>query len=232
MPTDEITIDDLVNWYCEYYGIELWKDIPGYEGLYQVSNTGKVKSVERVCTTMGRGGLHKIGGRLLTQQTDRYGYKYVVLVKDGKPKHSTVHRLVATAFKENPDNLPCVDHIDANRSNNIASNLRWLSWKGNMNTPLYIEYRNNYRHSNESKDKISKSLKAHTRTPEHCKNISQAKRNNKPVCQYTTDGMFINQWSSVQDAVDYCSVSRKYFFQRMRKKCVCRGYLWEIKEGA
>lgn len=113
---------------------ETWKDIKGYEGLYQVSNTGKVKSLQRF---VGRG---KIGGRYYPEKLisllinkKRYNYVYVHLHKQGKTKVCLVHRLVAEAFIPNPDNLPEINHKDENPSNNCVDNLEWCTSKYNAN---------------------------------------------------------------------------------------------------
>lgn len=102
--------------------VEIWQPVKDFEGLYEVSNLGKVKSIERNGTK----------GGVLKQHIDRYGYLKVVLHKKNKPHYFTVHRLVATAFVENPENKPAVDHIDCDRKNNKASNLRWCSVKENV----------------------------------------------------------------------------------------------------
>lgn len=99
-----------------------WKDVKGYEGLYQVSDTGKVRSFFR-CKTQK--------GHILSDCIGSNGYSLVVLCKDGTRKSYTVHRLVATAFIPNPNNYPCINHIDENKSNNNISNLEWCSYAYN-----------------------------------------------------------------------------------------------------
>ena len=106
---------------------EIWKDIKGYEGYYQVSNLGNVRSLDRV----GRTGKN-LKGRVLKQKTTK-GYNMVGLYKDGKQKHKTVSRLVAKAFVNNPDKKPEVNHIDENKQNNKADNLEWVTAKENSN---------------------------------------------------------------------------------------------------
>ena len=102
---------------------EIWKDKKDYEGHYQVSNCGRVKSI-------------KFGKeRILKLRTDKKtGYLHVVLCKDGKAKAFTVHRLVAESFLPNPHNYPCVNHKDENKQNNNVSNLEWCS----------VQYNNTY----------------------------------------------------------------------------------------
>lgn len=111
---------------------EEWRDIKGYEGLYQVSNEGRVKSLERdaIC---GRGGVYHFPERLLKPTANSVGYLQVYLCKDGKPKWYRVHRLVAQVFLPNPDNLPEVNHKDENQHNNRLENLEWCTHKENCN---------------------------------------------------------------------------------------------------
>lgn len=105
--------------------MEIWKDIPGYEGLYQVSNLGRVKSLHYGKTNTER---------VLVSKTLGYGYRGVKLYSS--PRHPTscyIHRLVALAFLPNPNNLPQVNHRDENKSNNAVSNLEWCSAESNVN---------------------------------------------------------------------------------------------------
>ena len=100
---------------------EIWKDKKDYEGLYMVSNWGRVKSI-------------KFGKeRILKPVTNSSGYLLVNLCKDGKVKAFTVHRLVAEAFLPNPHNYPCVNHKDENKQNNNVDNLEWCTHEYNIN---------------------------------------------------------------------------------------------------
>lgn len=102
---------------------EIWKDIPGYEGLYKVSNLGNVKSLKR----------NGIKGIILKGEKDEFDYKRVTLCKKNKTKKYKVHRLVAQAFIPNPNNLPQINHKDENSKNNNVENLEWCTAKYNSN---------------------------------------------------------------------------------------------------
>lgn len=110
---------------------EIWKDIPGYEGYYQVSNLGRVKSLDRIVPHPR----YKCGqfwkGRISTIKIDRYGYPCITLNKKSHIKTITIHRLVAKSFISNPENKPQVNHIDGNKLNNKVNNLEWCTSKQN-----------------------------------------------------------------------------------------------------
>ena len=112
---------------------ETWKDIKGYEGLYQVSNIGRVKSLERE-TFRKDGKKLPLKERILKLRPNKDGYLRVQLCNgSGKTKNFFVHRLVCEAFHENPKNKPCVNHINEDKSDNRACNLEWCTHKENNN---------------------------------------------------------------------------------------------------
>ena len=112
---------------------EIWKTIEGFEGLYEVSNLGRVRSLDRV-RKAGYGSTANIKGKILTPQyLNDKKYFVVSLSRNGGGKHYLIHRLVATAFIDNPNNLPEVNHKDENPSNNNVSNLEWCDRKYNNN---------------------------------------------------------------------------------------------------
>lgn len=118
--------------------IEEWRSIEGYEGLYEVSNTGQVRSLDRYVKTCYEAyKLHK--GKILSPAKDKNGYLKVHLCYNGKHNIIRVHRLVAQAFLPNPDNLPEVNHKDEDKTNNNVDNLEWCDRKYNNNYGTKIE---------------------------------------------------------------------------------------------
>lgn len=114
--------------------MEKWKSVVGYEDLYEVSDLGNVRSVPH------KGKNNRIyGGNLRKQGTNIWGYKHVVLNKDNKEKTKTVHRMVAEAFIPNPDNLPCINHKDEDKTNNRLENLEWCSYQYNATFGTKLE---------------------------------------------------------------------------------------------
>ena len=157
---------------------EIWKDIQGYEELYQVSNLGRVKSLN----------YRKTGKeKTLRLRNHKTGYVYIGLSKNGETKHYRVHRLVAETFISNPNNYLEVNHKDENPSNNRVDNLEWCTHTYNV----YYGARNK---------RISNKLKNYKRTEEHERKVKEnlLKKKKKVVC--VTTG---KEFNSIKDAAIY-----------------------------
>lgn len=112
--------------------VEEWRDVDGFEGFYQVSNLGNVRSLDRYVSYKGIGSALLKGKKMKLSQSVS-GYLYVTLQKDGKFKRFRVHRLVAQAFIPNPNNLSQVNHKDEDKTNNTVENLEWCDATYNCN---------------------------------------------------------------------------------------------------
>ena len=147
--------------------VEEWRDIAGYEGIYQISNLGRVKSLGRTYWHGNR--IYRQKEKLLKLGCDSSGYNSVMLYNhEHQSKRIMVHLLVARTFIPNPENLPEVNHKDENKHNNIISNLEWCTRKYNVNYGTVRERwresmikSNGWKKSDELKLRVSNSMKAH-----------------------------------------------------------------------
>lgn len=110
---------------------EVWKDIKGYEGIYQISNLGRVKSLERTVESGNK--MRNLKETIRTPVKHKLGYMGLNLSKDSKIKGHLIHRLVAMHFVPNPNRSPEVNHIDGVKTNNVHTNLEWCTRKENIN---------------------------------------------------------------------------------------------------
>jgi hypothetical protein len=164
---------------------EIWKPVEGFEGLYEVSNLGQVKSLERYIEN--NGGLQRRHEKILKQNTTS-GHCTVILCKGGKTYPRLVHRLVATAFIPNPDNKPVVDHIDTNPLNNNMLNLRWVTAQENCLNPITRVNNSLSKQGHpyygrplteEERMKISRAHVGKKHTEEHKKALSESHKNSQ-----------------------------------------------------
>ena len=131
---------------------EIWKDVKGYEGLYQVSNLGNVKRILFINNL-----ITKKENKILKQYISKRKRKYVCLYKNNIRKNCTVHRLVAKAFIENIYNYPEINHIDGNPLNNNVNNLEWCTKQQNMKHAYENELNNLKKINKKNKKRIIRS---------------------------------------------------------------------------
>lgn len=135
--------------------MECWRWIPGYEGWYQVSTRGRVRSVDRWVTD-NTGRKYLIKGKILKPTRDKDGYLTVNLHRDGKKRTFKIHRLVAMAWLDNPEGKPQVNHRDEDKTNNSVENLSFMTAKENVTWGTGIERAT----ASKLNGKLSKSVQA------------------------------------------------------------------------
>lgn len=109
---------------------EIWKPIKDWKGSYSISSLGRIKSLDRVVPKRN-GTFENRKGRILRQGNDTDGYLIIGLYSFKKGTNKKIHRLVGEAFVDNPLNLPCINHLDGNKKNNLPNNLGWCTVKEN-----------------------------------------------------------------------------------------------------
>lgn len=181
--------------------MEIWKDIKDYEGLYQVSNLGRVKSLDRIDSNK-----HPIKERLLKCGKVDGGYLAVALCKNGKYKTFLIHRLVAQAFIPNPNNLPQVNHKDENKHNNCVQNLEWCDQKYNNNYGTRIQLASNKLINHHKLSKIILQIDAET---------------NEVIKEFPSIAEVQRQLGFGENAIRHCCKGRTK---------TSNGYKWKYKE--
>lgn len=112
---------------------EIWKDIPEFEGYYQISNLGRVRSMDRKIYNSWNDMFQNYTGKIMHPSRRKKGYLGICLTKNNKQKSFLIHRLVAEAFIPNPNNYPQINHKDEIKTNNCVENLEWCDCKYNVN---------------------------------------------------------------------------------------------------
>lgn len=173
---------------------EIWKTIEDYPN-YMVSNMGRVKAIN-----WNRENKEKE----IKPYTTYKGYLRLRLCKNGKSKQFQIHRLVAQAFIPNPENKPYIDHINTDRTDNRAENLRWVTNKENCNNPISKKH-----YSNGNKNK-----------------------NNIPILQFDKNMNFIKKWESLADAERSLGLKRRlseYCSEKYGRK-IAGGFIWRYEK--
>ena len=190
---------------------EIWKDIEGYEKLYQISNFGNIKSLDRYIINKN-GEKQYFPGKYLIQRLND-GYLRVTLSKNNKQRTFRVNILVAKAFIPNPENKPEVNHIDGNKENNKVDNLEWNTRSENE---LHAYKNGLAKPSNKQKQAVAKYAK---------ENYS------KKVVQYSLNGEFIKEWNSMHDVWRELGIRPSYICRCCKGlRNQTYGYIWKYKQ--
>lgn len=181
---------------------EIWKDIPGYEGIYQASDSGKVKVLSRIVyvsrSGYRTGSYSYVAPEKIMKPSIRTNYLCLTLTKDGQKYNHTVHRLIARTFLDNYSDALEVNHKDENKLNNCIDNLE-------MCTRIYNK---NYGTGN----------------------IRSARHRSKPVQQLNKEGIIIREWNSINEACRQTGVSVKDIWRCCNnEKATAKGYKWRYK---
>lgn len=219
----------------------IWEPVGNYEAFYAVSKNGDVKSNDWI--KKDKNGVEKKHkGHILSGTINKKGYLCVTFF-DGTRHY--VHQLVARAFIQNPENKPFIDHIDTNRLNNCASNLRWVNQKENCNNPNsllnYSNAKKGHTTSAETREKIGKAHKGKKLSEEHRKKLSNShkgkpghpnpimkeinKKKRRPVLQIDVKtGEVISKFDSLTEAFEATGISITRIANCLAKRSKTTGY--------
>lgn len=188
---------------------EIWKDIKGYESLYQVSNLGNIKSLTRKTNTSLLNQKYVLKKGKLIKKNVIKNYLVVSLSKNNIVKIMQVHRLVAQAFIPNPLDKPQVNHIDGNKQNNCVNNLEWVSAKEN--------HKHACEHNLITKEQMQKCVKA------------MSKQNQKSILQIK-NGLVMGCFESLTKAQERTGIKIKNISSVLNGRSkTAGGYEWKIK---
>ena len=186
---------------------EIWKDIPEYEGLYQASSLGNIRSIDRIIYDKNLKRSRNFKGKILKQNIRNDGYLFVNLSKNGINKVVKIHRIIAKTFIKNNNNYKCINHINGNKQDNNINNLEWCTYSHNIKEAYRLGL------------KKSISIKG------------EKNKCSKIVNQYDLDNNFIKKWYCIKDA------SKKLKIKDSNISLCCKGkrnkaggYIWKYEE--
>lgn len=215
---------------------EEWRPVCGYEGLYEVSSLGRVRSVDRhIISADGREYDRK--GVLMKLRIDKGGYVKVGLRHTTQQKQYSVHRLVAQAFIPNPGNLPQINHKDENPTNNRVDNLEWCTAEYNINYGLHNEKVRNFKlewWKDDNRRKIMSESKIGPKNPNFGKKYTdeekeaRSRKLSKRVYQYTLDWDLVAEYKSVREAASINGYDRGTLSKACRG-IIRYGYRWSYE---
>lgn len=191
--------------------MEIWRDIDGYAGYYQVSNKGRIRSLDRTIF-FSDGRVRKYAGQILKRNSKTSsGYKQCILKVNGVSKYAYIHRLVAQAFIDNPENKKEVNHINGDKNDNSVENLEWVTASEND----YHAVRTGLRKPSEKQRAVARYY---------------GKLNGKPVRQFSRTGELINRYASAFEADDAMGFRRGSVSEACCGKCKTRGgFVWRYE---
>lgn len=187
---------------------EIWKPIKGFEGLYEISNTGLVKSLRR--EVPNNGGISIVKEKILKPQKEKNGYLRIGLNKRNKKYMFLIHRLIAESFIPNVNNYAEINHKDGNKSNNNVDNLEWCSRSYNIKHSYINKLRNTDINRKNAKKMIEK--------------------NKRKVVQKDLNGNMINIFDSIKEAGELTNIDKTNICSVCKHKGYYKtagGYIWE-----
>lgn len=202
-----------VRYFKEWFIVEIWKDIKGYEGMYQVSNYGRVKGLERWTHFKNGRKPRREPERILKFTKHHKGYFKAQLRKEDKLKGYFVHRLVAEAFIPNPEGKSQVNHKDGNKGNNHVDNLEWNTQSENLKHSYHV-------------------LGSHRKSVEAMYE-PRMKAKRKPVIVYDLEGNFVAEFKSQAEtakAMGVCSTSVSAATRGLKGYVPLKGHIYKNKD--
>ena len=187
---------------------EIWKSIQGYEGKYEISNLGNVRSVDRFIIN-SKGIKHFRKSQLIKPVISHRGYVRVGLRNLGK-KMFSVHRLVGIAFLLNPENKPMINHIDGNKQNNFVGNLEWVTQSEN--------------------EKHAHEMGLKPKPQAHKGKFGKNNKSSKPIIQYDKYGNIVAEYFSITEAANKNKFDNSHIGKACKGKLkTAYNYIWKFK---